>query len=79
MDCRDSGNIVYDCLGANVTETMEEVWASLQDKEMQVFTGIITGDLELSAFDDFVNEWKANGGDIITEEVNAWYNEVFGE
>jgi len=78
VKCREAGNIVYDCLGANVTETMEEVWASLQDKEMQVFTGIITGDLEMSAFDDFVNEWKANGGDMITEEVNAWYSEVFG-
>ena len=69
---------LYDCLGANVTETMEEVWQSLQDKEMQVFTSIITGDLEMSAFDDFVNEWKSNGGDIITDEVNAWYSETFG-
>ena len=78
VESRDAGNIMYDCLGANVTETMEEVWQSLQDKEMQVFTGIITGDLEMSAFDDFVNEWKSNGGDIITDEVNAWYSETFG-
>ena len=78
VESRDAGNVMYDCLGANVTETMEEVWQSLQDKEMQVFTGIITGDLEMSAFDDFVNEWKSNGGDIITDEVNAWYSETFG-
>ena len=45
---------------------------------MQVFTGIITRDLEMSAFDDFVNEWKSNGGDMITDEVNAWYSETFG-
>lgn len=79
VESREAGNIVYDCLGAYVTETMSEVWQSLQDKEMQVFTGIITGDLEISAFDDFVSEWKSNGGDMIADEVNAWYSETFGE
>ena len=72
MDCRDSGNIVYDELGAYVTETMQEVWSQLQDKELQVFTQIIIGDADISAFDTFVAEWKANGGDMITAEVNEF-------
>lgn len=72
IDCRDNKNIVYDALGAYVTPTMEEMWSSLQDKELQVFTSIITGDSPISAFDDFVAEWHSNGGDIITEEVNEW-------
>ena len=72
LDCRDKGLIVYDALGAYVTDTMQEVWAQLKDREKQVFTGIITGELPLSAFDDFVAEWKANGGDMITEEVNEF-------
>jgi len=79
MAQRDAGNIVYDCLGAYVTETMTEVWASLQDKELQVFTGIITGDLPITAFDEFVAEWNSNGGEIITEEANEWYSATFGE
>ena len=70
IDCRDKGLIVYDELGAYVTETMEEVWAQLQDREIQVFTGIITGELPITAFDDFVAEWNSNGGEMITSEVN---------
>jgi len=39
----------------------------------EVFTGIITGQKPLEAFDEFVSSWKAMGGDQITAEVNDWY------
>jgi len=38
-----------------------------------VFYGIITGDMDPDAFDDFVGQWKELGGDQITQEVNDWY------
>ena len=76
MDCRDKGLIVYDALGAHITPTMEDYWASLQDRELQVFTSIITGQEDIFAFDDFVAEWHRNGGDRITQEVNEWYAQL---
>jgi putative aldouronate transport system substrate-binding protein len=38
-----------------------------------LFTTIITGSKPLSAFDEFVGQWKKLGGDKITDEVNRWY------
>ena len=44
--------------------------------EKQTYTNIIYGNEPIEAFDTFVEEWKAQGGDQITEEVNAWYETV---
>ncbi|RAU96154.1 extracellular solute-binding protein [Paenibacillus sp. YN15] len=41
----------------------------------EAFARIIMGVEPLEAFDRYVEEWKANGGALITEEVNAWYKE----
>lgn len=30
----------------------------------------------IDAFDKFVEDWYAQGGDKITEEVNEWYQSV---
>jgi putative aldouronate transport system substrate-binding protein len=51
------------------TPTMERRWTNLKRKEDETFMKIITGELPLSAFDTFVSEWKAEGGDQITKEV----------
>ena len=40
---------------------------------VETFTSIITGQKPLTAFDDFVTNWKKLGGDKITAEVNDWY------
>ena len=34
---------------------------------------IISGEETIDAFDRFVENFYANGGDAITEEVNEWY------
>ncbi|MEG0900835.1 MAG: ABC transporter substrate-binding protein, partial [Clostridia bacterium] len=39
----------------------------------ETFTKIIRGDLPVDAFDTFVTEWFANGGQQLTDEANAWY------
>ena len=37
--------------------------------EYETFAKIITGQAPLSSFDDFVANWKAQGGDTDTKEV----------
>ena len=42
----------------------------LQD---ETILGIIIGDKPMSAFDEFVSQWKSQGGDQVTQEVNEWW------
>lgn len=39
----------------------------------EYFIRFITGDLDLSKFDEFVKEWKAKGGEKALEALNKWY------
>lgn len=58
------------------TETMNTKLDYLKKIELNTFNEIIYGNRDISAFDDFVTQWKAEGGDQITAEVNAWYDGV---
>ncbi len=51
------------------TPTMETEWATLETMEDETYLQILTGDADISAFDDFVNNWKVLGGDTITQEI----------
>jgi len=53
------------------TTTMSSRQALLQTMEDQVFTEIIRGN-DIGQFDTFVKNWKSQGGDQITKEVNDW-------
>ena len=53
------------------TETMERKWTNLKKKEDETFLKIIIGEEPIEAFDTFVEEWNAEGGAEITEEVHA--------
>ena len=53
------------------TDTMEKKWTNLEKKENETFLKIIIGEEPLDAFDTFVEEWKAEGGDEILKEVQA--------
>jgi len=55
------------------TKTMVEKGADLAKLQDQAFINIIIGQQPLSDFDTFVEQWKATGGDQVTEEVNAWW------
>ena len=57
------------------TATMEKKWANLKKKEDEVFLKIIIGEADLDSFDTFVEEWKAEGGDEITKEVQESVNQ----
>jgi len=53
-----------------VTKTMELKWTNLKTLESTAFLKIIMGLEKVDYFDKFVSEWKAQGGDEITKEVN---------
>lgn len=55
----------------SMTPTMETKWANLKKLEDETMLKIITGKTDIGAFDQFVTDWKAQGGDEITAEVQA--------
>ncbi|WP_158289312.1 extracellular solute-binding protein [Paenibacillus flagellatus] len=52
-----------------ITKTMELKWANLAKLENEAFIRIIVGDKPVDYFDTFVSEWKRQGGDEITKEI----------
>ncbi|MBB6671072.1 extracellular solute-binding protein [Cohnella nanjingensis] len=55
------------------TPTMQSKQDYLKKIELQTFNEIIYGKKGADSFDKFVTDWKAAGGDKITQEVNDWY------
>ena len=53
------------------TKTMEAKWANLQKLEEETFIKLITGDLPMDAFEQFVTQWNEQGGAQILEEIDA--------
>ena len=53
---------------------MVEKQTYLHKLEIETFAQIIMGTQPITAFDEFVTNWSANGGEDITKEVNDWYN-----
>ncbi len=76
-----AGNIAYqnqEQLTANkfrgqLSDTLQDLFYRFQTKENQVFSDIISGKSDSSAFDAFVSDWEQNGGADITAAVNDWY------
>lgn len=69
----ENGGYLVDMYTGPVTDNMSKYSANLKTMEEQMITYIITGQKPIDYFDEFVEDWKANGGDIITQEVNEWY------
>lgn len=65
--------LIVDDFNGPPTPTMVDKSAYLGKLEEETFSKIIIGELPLSSFDTFVQEWKRAGGDQITKEVNEWY------
>lgn len=66
---------VYDEFVGAPTDTMVMRTANLTKLEYEKFIAIIMGE-SLDSFDTFVSDWKSQGGDKITQEVNDWYKSV---
>lgn len=70
------GNIEQkESLFFGTTETMTSEWWKLKVKEQNTFLQIITGERDISYFDQFVAEWNNEGGNAITQEVRMFLNE----
>lgn len=52
------------------TKTMERRWAALDKLEKETFLKIIMGTEPIDSFDQFVLDWKKQGGDQILSEVD---------
>lgn len=55
------------------TATMAERNEQLKKLRNETFVKIVTGNQGIDAFDKYAADWKKQGGDIITKEVNDWY------
>ncbi|MGG4147118.1 extracellular solute-binding protein [Paenibacillus algorifonticola] len=58
-----------------MTPTMKSKGELLKKLATESYLKIIYGDQPIEYFDEFVKEWLDNGGQKITDEVNAWYAE----
>ena len=65
----DQLNQVYAATYAD-SPSMESLWGTLKTQEDEFFLQVLTGDVSVDAFDSFVEQWKALGGDTITQEIN---------
>lgn len=70
----DDGDVVENAFYGAPTDTMTEKMSTLEKQELTSFTGIILG-ADIGEFDTFIDNWNTLGGEQITEEVNAWYQE----
>jgi hypothetical protein len=57
------------------TERMVEIGPDMPN-EMQVYIDIIVGNLDMDAWDQWVEDWHEYGGDEMAEDINAWYDTV---
>ncbi|WP_219835710.1 extracellular solute-binding protein [Paenibacillus sp. R14(2021)] len=53
------------------TPAMDKKWSNLQKLEDETFFQIVLGEKPIEAFDQYVADWKAQGGDEITQEIEA--------
>jgi putative aldouronate transport system substrate-binding protein len=67
---KDKVNIIFSATYAT-TPTMVTKWANLKKLEDETFLKIVLGTASIDTFDQFVADWKAQGGDEITAEVQA--------
>lgn len=54
------------------TETMEAKWSNLLSMEKEMAMKVVTGKSDISAYDEFVEKWMAEGGEIILQEVTEF-------
>ena len=54
-----------------MTDLLERRWAGLKSMEDEVMMGIVTGRLDISAFDKFTEDWLRQGGQEILDDLAA--------
>jgi multiple sugar transport system substrate-binding protein/putative aldouronate transport system substrate-binding protein len=57
----------------SMTDLLEQRWPNLWKMETEVMMKIVTGQADISAFDKFVSDWKAQGGQGILDDIANTY------
>jgi len=73
---KDNNILLLDKFFGPPTDAMQMFYAGLQDDFNVIAVNIIVGIEPVDAFDTYVSDWYANGGQQITDEVNAWYASI---
>ena len=68
----ETADIIYDEV-YTTTPAMISRQSELNKLRDNTFLAIIMGESPVDYFDTFVEQWKAQGGDEISAEVNEWY------
>lgn len=69
---KEEGRITADVYSACPTETMIDKKDLLDEALMAAVYKVIMGE-DISVYEKAVEDWYKNGGQIMTDEVNAWY------
>ena len=54
------------------TPTMESKWANLLSMEKEMTMKVVTGKSDITAYDEFIENWMAEGGETILQEVAGY-------
>ena len=73
QDLNDLGKIDMSVYTGTPTATMLKRWSTLLALQDETFVKIISGNEPIESFDTFVEQWKAQGGDKICEEIVEMY------
>lgn len=58
------------------TTSVDSKWTSLKKLEEQAFFKMILGSTPVDSFDQFVSDWKSQGGDQVTTDIQAEINQM---
>lgn len=67
-----NGQILSDAFFGAETPEMAKNRESFRTMEEKMVLDVISGAKDISEFDKFVSDWNAQGGEVITAEVNSW-------
>ncbi|OAK67904.1 extracellular solute-binding protein [Lederbergia galactosidilytica] len=64
--------------GDGLPSTVYDGFPDIQSHKLfqEYLTKIVIGQWPIEKFDEFVERWKASGGDTVTERVQEWYDKV---
>jgi multiple sugar transport system substrate-binding protein/putative aldouronate transport system substrate-binding protein len=57
----------------SMTDTLNRVWPNLWKMELETVMKIITGQLDVGAWDKFIADWKVQGGQAVLDEIAGLY------
>lgn len=67
-------NAVSEAYLSTPTDTMSNKYATLNPMTLETLVKIISGAAPVDSYDDFLETWKALGGEEVTKEAQEWYD-----